>query len=88
MRSLGLLPMASSMGVLPLKVSWVFLTVAALPHQLGRCDLRQSGLVQFFRICIHECREKLLEQSYTHLELDLAKVCAVQLEVSSHCAFV
>ena len=29
MRSLGLLPMANSMGVLLLKVSWVFLTVTA-----------------------------------------------------------
>ena len=29
-RSLGLRPMANSIGVLPLKVTWVFLTVAAL----------------------------------------------------------
>ena len=28
-RSLGLLPMANSIGVLPLRVTWVFLTVAA-----------------------------------------------------------
>ena len=30
MRSLGLLPMANSIGVLPLRVTCVFLTVAAL----------------------------------------------------------
>ena len=29
-----------------------------LTHQLGRSDLCQSGLVQIFGGCIHECRER------------------------------
>ena len=38
-----------------------------LTHQLGKSDLCQSGLVQVFGDRLHECQEKLLEQSYTHL---------------------
>ena len=46
----------------------------------------QSGLVQVFGGCIHECQEKLLEQSYTPSQLGFAMVHAVLSEVSSHCA--
>ena len=45
-RSLGLRPMANSMGVLPLKVTCVFLTVAALRINWAGVNLCQSGLVQ------------------------------------------
>ena len=38
--------MANSIGVLTLKVTYVFLTVAALRINLGKSDLCQSGLVQ------------------------------------------
>ena len=38
-----------------------------LAHQLGSSDLCQSGLVQILGSCVHECQEKFLEQSYTHL---------------------
>ena len=38
-----------------------------LAHQLGRSDLCQRCLVQFFGGCINKCQEKLLEQSNTHL---------------------
>ena len=44
MRSLGLLPMANAMGVLPLRVTCVFLTVAALRINLAGV----SCLVQFW----------------------------------------
>ena len=36
-------------------------------HQLSRCDLRMSGLVQIFKDCMQKCRGKLLEQPYTHV---------------------
>ena len=49
-RSLGLRPMASSMGVLPIKVA-------------SRSDLCQSGLVQVSAGGIHQCQETFLEQS-------------------------
>ena len=66
-RSLGLRPMANSMGVVPLKVTCVFFHRCCLAHQLSRSDLCPSGLVQNFGGCVHECQKKFLEQSYTHL---------------------
>ena len=41
MRSLGLVPTASSIGVLPHKVTWVFLTVAAL--RINRAGVIEWG---------------------------------------------
>ena len=35
-------------------------------HQLGRCALWQSSLVQILRGCVHECREEPFKQSDTH----------------------
>ena len=35
-------------------------------HQLSKGDLCQSGLVQVFGGCIHQCQKKFLEQPYTH----------------------
>ena len=58
-RSFGLRPMAGSMDVLPHKVTCVFLTVAALAHQLSRSDLCQSGLVQVLGGCIHKCQKEI-----------------------------
>ena len=65
MRSLGLLPMANSMGVLPLRVNCVFLTVAALRISWAGviCDRVVSS--RFFGGCFHECREKAFQQSNT-----------------------
>ena len=34
-------------------------------HQLSRCDLWQSSLVQILGGCVHECREELFTQSNT-----------------------
>ena len=42
-------------------------------HQLDRCILWQSSLVQILGGCIHEYREKLLEQSDTHLSSNWAR---------------
>ena len=56
MRSLGLLPMANSIGVLPLRVTCVFLTVAAL---------RINGASV---ICDREVLSKLLEAVSTSAE--------------------
>ena len=58
-----------------------------LAHQLGRSDLCQSGLVQDFGGCIHECQEKFREQPNTQSQLGLAKEYVVLSEVSSHGAF-
>ena len=44
----------------------VFLTVSALRIKLGRSALCQS-LVQILRSSVHECQEKLVEQSHTRL---------------------
>ena len=67
MRSLGLLPMATSKGVLPLRVTCVFLTVAALRINWAVVICDRVVWSKIVGCCIRECREKLLEQSYTHL---------------------
>ena len=65
-RSLGLRPMANSRGVFPLKVTCVLLTVAALRINWARVICARVVWSRFFGGCIHECEEKLLEQSYTN----------------------
>ena len=65
MRSLGLLLMAGAIRVLPLRVTCVS-HCCCLAHQLRRCDLTSSGLVQIFE-AVSTCREKVLEQSLGHL---------------------
>ena len=80
MRSLGLFPMANSRGVLPLRVTWVFLTVAAL-------RINWAGV-----ICDRVVWSRFLEAVLLNRTSISARfghgVCAVQLEVSSHFAFV
>ena len=66
-RSLGPRPMGNSIGVLPLKGYLCVSHRCCLAHQLGKSDLCQSCLVQFFGGCINKCQEELLEQSNTHL---------------------
>ena len=67
MRSLDHLPIANSTNVLPLSVTCVFLTVAALRINWAGVICDRVVLVQIVGGCIHECWEKLLEQSCTHL---------------------
>ena len=67
MRSLCLLPTANPIGVWPLRVTCVFLTVAALRINWARVICDRVVLSKFYGGCIHECREKFLEQSDTHL---------------------
>ena len=67
MRHLRLLSMADSTGFFATQRYLCASHRRRLAHQLGRCDLGQSGLVQILRGCIHRCREKCLEQSHTHL---------------------
>ena len=64
-RSLGLRPMANSMGVLPLQ-SPVCLSRLLPCASIGQEFFVPEWFVQFFGGCIYECQEKLLEQSYTH----------------------
>ena len=52
--------MANSMGVLPLKVTCVFLTVAALRIHWAGVICAREGLVQVFGGCIHQCQKKFL----------------------------
>ena len=66
-RSLGLRPSANSMGVLPFEVTRVFLTVAALRINWAGVLCAKVVWSRFFGGCLHECQEKLFEQSYTHL---------------------
>ena len=84
MRYLGPLPMANSMGVLPLRVTCVFLTVAAF-------RINWAGV-----ICARVVWSRFLEAVSTSAErnlvvhpsqLDLAKECAVQKEIFEYCAF-
>ena len=83
MRSLGLLPMANSIGVLPLRITCVFLTVAAFRINWAGvvCEI---GLVQIFGGWIHECRKKLLAQSYTHL----STICPRSVRSCRKCLYV
>ena len=65
-RSLGLRPMANSTASYHSSLSEYFLTVAAL--RINWADVICDRVVwSRFGGCIHECQEKLLEQSYTHL---------------------
>ena len=67
-RSLGLRPMANSMGVLPLKVTCLFLTVAALSINWAGVICARVVWCRFLEaVSTNECRETFLEQSYTHL---------------------
>ena len=68
-RSLGVRPMVSSMGVLPLTGHLCTSHRCCLAHQLSRSDWCQSGLIQVFGGCIQSTSAKIifLEQSYTHL---------------------
>ena len=81
MKSLGLLPGANSIGVLPVSVTCVSLTVAAL-------RINWAGV-----ICDREVLSKFLEavstsggrnflNNRTHISIDLAKEYMVQWEIS------
>ena len=66
-RSLGLRPIANSIGVLPLEVTWVFLSVAALRINWAGVICARVVWSTILGSCVHECQETLFEQSYTHL---------------------
>ena len=82
-RSLGLRPMANSMGVLPLEDTCVFLTVVALRINLAGMICVRVVWSKFLKAL---SQEELLEQAYPS-QLVLAMVYAVLLGFSSHCAF-
>ena len=84
MRYLGPLPMANSIWVLPLRVTCVFLTVAAF-------RINWAGV-----ICAREVWSRFLEAVSTSVErnfvvhpsqLDWAKECAGPLGIFEYCAF-
>ena len=66
-RSLGLRPMADSMGVLPLEVTCVFLIVAALRINWAGVICARVVWSRFLEAVSTRCQEKFLEQSYTNL---------------------
>ena len=66
-RSLGFRPVASSKGVLPLKVTCVFLTVAALRINWAGVICARVVWSRFWDVVSTSAKEKFLEQSYTHL---------------------
>ena len=81
MRSLGFLPMAHAKGDLSLRVTCVFLTVAALRINWEGmiCD---SILVQILGGCVHKCREELFFYTVGDpFQLDLSKEYVVQQEI-------
>ena len=65
-RSLGLRPSANSMGVLPLEVTRVFLTVAALRINWAGVLCAKVVWSRFLE-AVSTSAKKLFEQSYTHL---------------------
>ena len=66
-RSLRLRPMANSMGVLQLKVTCVFLTVAALRINWAGVICARVVWSRFFEAVSTSAKRKFLEQSYTRL---------------------
>ena len=66
-RSLGLRPMASSMGVLPLKVTCVFLTLAALRINWAGVICARVVWSKFLEAVSTSAKRNFLEQSYIHV---------------------
>ena len=82
-RSLGLRPMVNSMGVLSLKVTCVFLIVAALRiNWAGICT--RVIWCRFFEAVSTSTKRNFLKHPS---QLGLAMVYAILSEVSSYCAF-
>ena len=79
MRSLGRLPMANSTSVSPLRVTCVFLTVAALRINWARVICARVVWSKIFKA--------ISTRAERHFLIDLAKQCTVLLEVSLECAF-
>ena len=67
MRSLGLLPMANSIGVLPHRVTCVFLTVAALSINWAGVICDRVVLSKFLEALATSAERNFSKQSDTHL---------------------